>query len=169
MKAKFVKESLLEFERGKTYDDVKDILEIGDQRVRDKTRLKRFAEENGYAFEEDPRNGTLRVTVPMEIEERHTYDTSGDYMWAYKDRDRPKFKVEAVQYTITYPDDYYSRKDAKYSGWADAGTPISLRKRWLNKLGRGLKQQLMGRFRDIKEAIRRIEQSIPKERAKSIK
>lgn len=160
MKAKFVRESLLEFERGKTYDDVKDILQIGDQRFRDKTRLKRFAEENGYSFDEDPRNGTLRVTVPMEMEEIKTDYVPGGPAWGV----RNKFKVESVQYTITYP----SGVDYHGTNWADEGTPISLRKRWLNKLGRGLKQQLMGRFGDIKEAIRRIEQSIPKERAKSI-
>ena len=154
MKAKFVRESLLEFERGKTYDDVKDILQIGDQRVRDRTRLKRFAEENGYAFDEDPRNGTLRVTVPMEFEESHNYASTRDCEhW----KNPKKFSVDSVQYTITYPE-----------GWDEAGTPISLRKRWM-KGGKGIKQTLMDRVATIGEAIKRIEKSIPKERAKSAK
>jgi hypothetical protein len=155
---KFVSESLLEFYRSEDSDDVKDTLGIGNRRVRDKKRLEKFAEDNGYHFEEDTRRGTLRVTVAMDIEETLDYRSSGDpSAW----REDNKFRADAVQYTITYPTDRHG------VDWEKEGTPISLRKRWMQG-GKGIKQKLMGRFGDIKDAIRRIEQSIPKERSKGI-
>lgn len=162
---KLVPESLNEFYRRGDYSEevehVKDVLDIGDRKARDASRLRRFAEENGYDFEIDPKRGTLRVTVPMEFEIEHTHDTAGYGYWNRKPEDK-KFSIDAVQYTVTYPE----TRDPYGVSWADEGTPISLRKRWM-KEGKGMKQQLMGRLPNIDEAIRRIEKSIPKERKKA--
>jgi len=150
---KLVPESLNEFYRKGDYSDehehVKDVLDIGDRKVRDESKLRRFAEVNGYEFIKDPKRGTLRINVPMEFEEPHDYASTGQ-IWG----DRGRFSVDTVQYTITYPT----------GGWEE--TPISVRKRWMSG-GRGMKQSLMDRFASIEDAIIRIEKSIPKERRKA--
>lgn len=102
-------------------DEYYEILGSGDVDALEEFLELNADEENGYAFEEDPRNGTLRVTVPMEMEEIKTDYVPGGPAWGV----RNKFKVESVQYTITYP----SGVDYHGTSWADEGTPISLRKR----------------------------------------
>ena len=153
---KLVFESLNEFYRGSKYSDdyenVKDVLDIGNRKARDFSKLQKFAKMNGYDFKKDPKRGTIRITVPMEFEEKHE-------IWGNKQEgNKGEFFVDAIQYTITYPE----------GGWDEVGIPIpaiSLRKRWMRH-GKGVKQQLIDRFGRIEDAIKRIEQNILRERKK---
>ena len=129
-------------------------LGIGDKIERDKRKIRAYAEERGYKFNDENRKvGSVtisRITVPTRYNEPHSFGSNR------RIGDSSEFDVEAIQYTFTYP-----------PGWGE--TPISLRKRWLRADGTGGKQNLMGRFASIEDALKRVSVNIPKEIAKSMR
>jgi hypothetical protein len=142
MKAKFVSEAI-HFQRGL---DPHAALDIGKQEFRDQAKLKKFAEDNGYRYGVTKR-GTAFISIPVDYEENLGYNYPKGYQYDW---------IKDMEYTITYPTD---------EGWSD--TPISLRKRWMNREGKNVKQALIDRFATVEEAIDRIKKQIPGELKKS--
>jgi len=141
MKARFVFEAI-NFERGL---DPLTSLGLGDPKLRDQAKLKKFADDNGF-FYGLSKNGTPYVSFPVDYEENLGYEYGVGYKYAW---------IKSMEYTITYP-----------KGWEDE-TPISLRKRWLNDSGKSVKQALIDRFPNIEEAMARIKKQAAIEMTKS--
>jgi len=141
VRAKYVFEAI-SFQRGL---DPHAALGIGNQKLRDQSKLKKFAEDNGWTYGLS-KKGTPFISILVDYEENLGYKYPKGYQYDW---------IQSMEYTITYPDD---------EGWSD--TPISLRKRWMNREGKNVKQALIDRFATIEEAMSRIKKQIPSELAK---
>jgi hypothetical protein len=137
MQAKYVFESI-NFERGL---DPRAALGIGNEKFRDQAKLKKFAADNGFGYDIS-KNGTPYVYFPVDYEEYLGYGKGHDW-------------IKTMEYTITYP-----------AGWDKEGKPISLRKKWINREGKFVKQALIDRFPNIESAIDRIKKQAIIEMAK---
>jgi len=141
VRAKYVFEAI-SFQRGL---DPHAALGIGNEKLRDQAKLKKFAEDNGFRYGLS-KNGTSYIYFSVDYEENLGYKYPAGYQYDW---------IKAMEYTITYP-----------AGWDEQGKPISLRKRWINGAGKSVKQALIDRFPNVEAAMHRIKKQATVEMAK---
>jgi hypothetical protein len=152
MKAKFIYESI-SFERGLTPAES---MGIGNKKAQNRMKLERFTNELGLEFVED-KKGTWRILVPYikYYESTNSNSIPGPYLIPKKRQksfqDKGYFPVEGIQYTVNYP-----------KGWEDSETPMSLRVVKYRPDGKIGDQNLIGRFDNMFEIIRRIKINLDK-------